>query len=160
MTKNQNKNNTTNIADTHSCVTPRGEYSAQDTSTTTGLKPLNATLHIVSVELNTTTKLPPASKLYLCFKIRGRYSHAALCVKSWIINKAIDSILSIDAFEQKCVVIKGIVKLPRLEYHMNNIGIDQLLCNKSSFEEIFLNNINRYINMQVSVTTNKTSTIF
>ena len=40
-------------------------------------------------------------------------------------NNAIDPILSIDTFEQQCVVIKGILKLPRLEDHTKTIGIDQ-----------------------------------
>ena len=56
-------------------------------------------------------------------------------------NKAIDSILSTDTFEQKCVMIEGMLQSPRLEYHMKTIGIDQSLCNRSSFEHKFLNNI-------------------
>ena len=39
-------------------------------------------------------------------------------------NNAIDYILSIDTFEQKRVVIKGILQSPRLEDHMKTIGID------------------------------------
>ena len=42
-------------------------------------------------------------------------------------NKAIDYILYIDTFEQKCVVIKGMLQPLRLEYHMKTIGIDQSL---------------------------------
>ena len=56
-------------------------------------------------------------------------------------NKAVDSILYIDTFEQQCVVIKGMLKSPRLEDIMNNIGIDQSLCNRYSLEHKFLNNI-------------------
>ena len=40
-------------------------------------------------------------------------------------NKAIDYILSIDTFEQQCVVSKGMLQSSRLEYHMNTIDIDQ-----------------------------------
>ena len=102
-------NNTSNKDDIHSFVTPRKQsYSVQATSTTTNLTPLNATLPIVLVELHTTKKLPPDGKEYLCFQINGKSSHAAQCVKSRIMNKAINSILSIDTFEQQCVVIKGI----------------------------------------------------
>ena len=72
-----------------------------------------------------------------------RYSHASQCVKSWILNKAFDSILCIDTFEQQCVVIKVMLKSPRLEYHVKTIGIDQSLCNRSSFEHKFLNNIKK-----------------
>ena len=50
--------------------------------------------------------LPNAGKEYLCFHIHGRTFHAAQCVKSRIMNKAINYILSIATFEQKCVVIK------------------------------------------------------
>ena len=32
---------------------------------------------------------------------------------------------------------------PRLEYHMKTIGIDQSLCNRSTFEHEVLNNIKR-----------------
>ena len=71
-------------------------------------------------------------------------------------NKAIDYILSIDTFEQQCVVLKGMLQSPRLQDHMKTIGIDQSLSNRYSFENKCLNNIKRYINMQVSVMTNKT----
>ena len=33
------------------------------------------------------------------------------------------------------------LKSPRLDYHMNNIGIYQSLCNSYSFEHNFFNNI-------------------
>ena len=50
----------------------------------------------------------------------------------------------INAFEQKCVVIKGMLQSPRLEDHTKTIGIDQSFCNRSSFEYNFLKNI-KYI---------------
>ena len=40
-------------------------------------------------------------------------------------NKAIDSILYIDTFEQQYVVINGMLQSPRLEDHMKTIDIDQ-----------------------------------
>ena len=40
-------------------------------------------------------------------------------------NKAIDSILSIEKFEQKSVLIKCMLQSPRFEDHMKTIGIDQ-----------------------------------
>ena len=83
------------------------------------------------------------NKQYFCFQINGISSHAALCVSSRIINKAIDYTLYIDTFEQKCVVIKGLLKSPRLEDHMNTIGIDQPLCNRSSFEHKCFDNIKK-----------------
>ena len=40
-------------------------------------------------------------------------------------NKAVDSFLSIDKFQQKYVVIKGMLQSPRIEDHIKTIGIDQ-----------------------------------
>ena len=60
-------------------------------------------------------------------------------------NKYIYSILSIYTFEQQCDVIKGMLQLPRLEDHINTIGIDQSLCNRSSFEHNVLNNTKKDI---------------
>ena len=82
ITTNQSKNNTSNIDDIHSCVTPRKNCSFQARSKTTRLTPLNATLPIEPVELHTTKKLPPADKEYFCLHINGKSSHAAQCVKS------------------------------------------------------------------------------
>ena len=42
-------------------------------------------------------------------------------------NKAVDYILSIDTFEQQCVMIKGMFQPTRLEDHTKTIGIDQSL---------------------------------
>ena len=98
---------------------------------------MNATLTISPVELHTRTKLPPAGKEYLCFQIHGRSSHTSQCVKSRIMNKAIDYILYIDTLEQQYVLIKGMLQSPRLEDHMRTIGIYQSLCNRSSFEQSF-----------------------
>ena len=114
---------------------------------------LNSTLPIASIKLKTTTKLTSAGKEYLCSQINGKSSHAAQCVKLRIMKKSIDYILSIDTFEQQCVVIKGMLISPRLKYNMENIGMDQLLISRACFEHTFLNNIKIYINMLVSVMT-------
>ena len=58
-------------------------------------------------------------------------------------NKAIDSILYIDKFEQQCVVLKGMLQSLHVEDHMNTIGIDQSFCNKSYFEHKYLKNIKK-----------------
>ena len=62
--------------------------------------------YIAPFDLPKTTELPPVGKEYLCFQINRKSPHAAQCVKSRILNKAIDSILSIDTFMKQCVVIK------------------------------------------------------
>ena len=70
------------------------------------LTPLNATITITYLKLYTMTESPPDGKEYLCYQINGRSYHAAQCVKSRIMNKAINNILSVDTFEKQCVVIK------------------------------------------------------
>ena len=58
-------------------------------------------------------------------------------------NNSIDYIFYIDTFEQQCVVIKGMLQSLSLEDHMETIGVDQSLCNSSSFEHECLNNIKK-----------------
>ena len=91
------------------------------------MTPLNTTLPVAPVQLHTTKQLPLVGTEYLCFQINGRSSHAAQCVKSRIMNKAIDYILSVDTFEHQCVIIKSMLKSSRIEDHIKTIGIDQLL---------------------------------
>ena len=61
----------------------------------------------------------------MCFKIDGKSAQAGKCVKSRIINKVIDCVISIDIFGKKCVVLKGMLQSLRLKYHMQTICIDQ-----------------------------------
>ena len=56
-------------------------------------------------------------------------------------TKVINSILSNDTFKQKCVVLKVMLQSPRLEDHMETIGIDQSLSNRPSVEHKYLKNI-------------------
>ena len=72
-----------------------------------------------------------------------------------ILTKAVYYIFSIYAFGRQYVVIKGMLQLPRLKYHMKTIGIDQSVSNGDSFEHNALNNIKRYTKMLVSAKTNK-----
>ena len=103
----QNKKDTSNTDDIHSCVTPRKQnYSVQATYSPPCLTRLSTTLPIAHVELPKTTKLPLVGKEYFCFQINSKYPHADQCAKSKILNKAIDYIISIDTFEQQCVVTK------------------------------------------------------
>ena len=55
----------------------------------------------------------------------------------------INYILSIDTFEQQCVVIKGMLQSPCLKYCTETIDIYQSLSNRDSFEHKFLNNIRK-----------------
>ena len=54
-----------------------------------------------------------------------------MCIKSRIITKAIDYVFSIDAFEQQCVVLKGMLQSPRIKYNVKIIGNDQSLRNNA-----------------------------
>ena len=58
------------------------------------------------LNLNTPMILPMAGKYYICFQKDGKTSQAARCIKSRIITKAIDYVLSIDTFEHRFVVLK------------------------------------------------------
>ena len=62
------------------------------------LTPLITTLPIAPIESPKTMELPPVVKEYLCFHVNSKSPHAAQCVKSRILNKAIDAILSIEIF--------------------------------------------------------------
>ena len=63
ITKNLNKNNTSNTDDIHSFLTSQKQNcSVQDTSTPPLLTPLNTTLPIAHIELHTTKQLTPAGK--------------------------------------------------------------------------------------------------
>ena len=138
----QNMVNNSNTDDIHSCVTPRKHnISVKAIYTPPCLKPLITILPLLPVELPKTTHLPPLGKEYLCFQVDNKYPHAAQCVKSRLLNKVIDSILSINTFDQQCVVIKCMLQLSRLEDHMKTIGIDQSLFARSSFEHRCMNNI-------------------
>ena len=95
----QNTVNISNTDDIHSCVTPRNQnISVKYTSTPPPLTPLITTLPILPVEVLKTTLLPPLGKEYLCFQVNSKSPHASQCVKSRVLNEAIDSILSIDKF--------------------------------------------------------------
>ena len=77
----------------------------------------------------------------MCLQVNNKSPHVAQCVKSRLLNKAIDSILSIDTFQQQCVVIKYMLQSSRLEDHMKTIGVDQSSFARSSFEHRCMNNI-------------------
>ena len=84
--------------------------------------------------LNTTLKLPPLGKEYMCFHIDGKSTQEPKNVKSRIMPKVIDCVLSMDTFEQQYVVLNIILQLPRFKYYMKTIGIDHSLRNSALFE--------------------------
>ena len=70
----------------------------------------------------------------MCFQKDGKTTQAARCIKSCIMTKVIDYVLSIDTFEQKCVAIKGMLQSPRLKNCVETISIDQSLGNNAIYE--------------------------
>ena len=79
----------------------------------------------------------------MCFQVNIKSPHDNQCVKSRIFNKAIDSILSFDTFEQQCAVIKCMLQSSRLKDHMKTIGIDRSSFTGSYFEHKCMNNIKK-----------------
>ena len=104
---------------------------------------LITTLPLLPVELPKPTQLPPLGKEYLCFQVDNKPPHADRCVKSRVLKKVIDSILSINTFEQQCVVIKCLLQSSHLEDHMKTIGIDQSSFARYYFEHRCMNNIKK-----------------
>ena len=96
----------------------------------------------------------------MCFLKEGKSDQAARSIKSRIMTKVIDYVLSIDTFEQQCVVIKGMLQSPRLKDHVNTIGIHPSLSNNAIYEYKYLENIKNYTNKLVSVRTSNNSNIF
>ena len=79
----------------------------------------------------------------MCFQIDGKSSQAARLVKSRIMTKVIDCVLSADTFEQQCIILKCVLQSPLLKYHMKTIGINQSLSNIALFEHKYPKNINK-----------------
>ena len=77
----------------------------------------------------------------MCFQKDGRTAQTDRCIKSRTMTKVIDFVLSIDTFEKKCVVIKGMLQSPRLKDHIHTIGIDLSLRNNAIYEHKCLENI-------------------
>ena len=59
------------------------------------------------------------------FQNNGKTVQAARFIKSRVMDKVIDSIILIDTFLNKCVLLKGMLQSPRLEYHVKTIVINQ-----------------------------------
>ena len=95
------------------------------------------------MKYNTPTLLAPLGKKYMYFLKEGKTDHAARCIKSRIIAKVIDFVLSIDTFEQKCVVLKGMLQSLLLKDLVQSIGIDQRLKNNAIYEHKCLENVKK-----------------
>ena len=85
----------------------------------------------------------------------GKTDQAARSIKSRIMAKAINYVLSVSTFEQQCVVLKVMLPSPQQKDHTQTIGIDQSLSNNAIYEHKCIENINKYTNKLVSVKTSK-----
>ena len=74
----------------------------------------------------------------MCFLKEGKTYQAARCIKSSIMTKVIDYVLSIDTFEQQCAVLKGMLQSPQLKDHVQTIGIDQYKIIQQLMDKVFL----------------------
>ena len=90
----------------------------------------------------------------------GKSDQAARCIKSRIMTKVVDYVLSINTFEQKCDVLKGMLQSPRPIYHVQTVVIDPSLRKNAIYEHKCLENIKKYTIKLVSVTTINNSKIF
>ena len=79
----------------------------------------------------------------MCFIKEGKYDQADRCIKSIIVTKVIDYVLSVDKFEHQCVVRKGMLQSPRLKDHVHTIGIHSSLSNNAIYEHKCLQNIKK-----------------
>ena len=125
------------------CETQRKNYCIPTNSTQNHHAQCISAMSVSLLNLHTTTKLPPVSKSYIRFQNYGKTVQAFKCIKSRIMTKVIDYVLSIDTFEKKCVVLKYMLKSPRLKDHVKTIGIDQSLRKNALFEHRFLQNIKK-----------------
>ena len=89
-----------------------------------------------------------------------KYDQAARSIKSIIMTKVIDSVFSIDTSEQQCFILKGMLQSTRLKYHVQTIGINPSLRKNAIYENKYLENIKKYTNKLVIVTTSNNSEIF
>ena len=58
-------------------------------------------------------------------------------------TKVVDAVLSIDTFEQQCLLLKGMLQSPRLKDHVQTIGIEPSLSNNTIYEQKYLENIKK-----------------
>ena len=77
----------------------------------------------------------------MCFQKDGKNAQTERCIKSMIMTKLIDCVLSIDTFEQQCVVLKVILQSLLLKYHVHTIGIEQSLSINAIYEHKCLENM-------------------
>ena len=113
------------IMTTYSLVKQQNNYSITTISTPNHHKQRIDTTSSSILNLNTPMILPPVGKKDMYFLKDGKTDQAARYIKSRIITKVIYFVLFIDTFEQKCVVLKGMLQSLCLKDNVHNVVIDQ-----------------------------------
>ena len=140
----QNDASIKNNDNIQSCdISRKQNYSIQTTSIPNHKEKRIATTSESILNLHKPTILPPVGKYYMCFQKDGKTAQAARCIKPRIMTKVIDYFLSIDTFEQQCVVLKGMLQSLQLKDHAETIIIDQYLRNNALYEHKCLENIKK-----------------
>ena len=73
----------------------------------------------------------------------GKSDQATRCIISKIMTKVVDYVLSIEIFEQQCVVQKVMFQSHRLKDHVQTICIHPSLSNNAIYEHKCLENIKK-----------------
>ena len=139
----QNDATITNNDNIQSCETAKKNYIIPIISTPNHHTQRISTTSSSILNLNMPTILPPVGKKYLSFLKEDKTDQTGRCIKKSIITKFIDYVLSIDTFEQQCVVLKGMFQSLLLKDNVRTIGIDQSLINNAIHEHKFLENIKK-----------------
>ena len=71
----------------------------------------------------------------------GKSDQANRCIKSRIMTKEVDYVLTIGTVEHQCFVLKGMFQSMRLKYYVHTIGINPSLSNNAIDEQKCLENI-------------------
>ena len=94
------------------------------------------------------------------FLKEGKSDHSVRCIKSRIMNKVIDYVLSIDTCEKQCVFLKGMLQSPQLKYHVQTVSIHPSLTKMLYMNTNVLKKSKNYTNKLVSVTNNNNPKTF
>ena len=78
------------------------------------------------------------------FQNDGRTSRSAQCNKSRALTNVVDTIIYIESFERKCVIIKGAFQPEQLKKYMVTIVVDRSLSNMALYENRFLEKIKKF----------------
>ena len=100
---------------TYSIVRHKQEINISTISTPNNHSQCISSTFSITFTSNTPTILPPVGEEYMFFMKEDKSDQAARCIKSSIVTKLIDSVISVYTFEQQCVILKVMLQSPRLK---------------------------------------------